>query len=110
MTTDHLFEGSLGNHILSLIAFNQVLEALSHNHLNFGDLEQIGRLSAVKEFKHLFLKQIHWDAFGLISVSPHVVTLLTNWTPTSNRVSTLFVLILWLELLCLANELPKVIH
>lgn len=84
MSADHLFEGSLGNHILSLIAFDQVLEALSHDHLNFSDLEQVRRLPSVEEFKHLFLKQIHWDAFDLISVSPHVVTLLTDWTPTSN--------------------------
>lgn len=94
LTADYLFESSLRNLILSLVSFDEVLEALSHDVLNLIYLQQEWLLPPVKEIKHLSLQKFHRQTFALI-----IRFLLILAVTCGNQ-----------QVLRLAHVLPKVIN
>ena len=66
LSANYLFKSSLRNLIFSLVSFDEVLEALSHDLLNLIYLQQEWLLPPVKEVEHLSLEKFHRQTFAFI--------------------------------------------
>ncbi len=114
LATNHFFESALRDHIFALISLDQILKALSYDHLNLTDLQQVRRLPSVKEFEYLTLKQLHLYALNLVSISCIAIALSNSTCIIPASYSRVFAAILLLiglfELFTLAYVLPKMVH